>query len=501
MFMNDFLANLNLDVEVERKLTYNLSQVVNGRKDVLVTPIAKEYGADSLISEFNKVFNTGRSKMNQTLLDLEDSNIAKLGPRSIAIPWSDRRKSLLTSFDSDRNDNLDRFNTIPIGGKGNLRPLSLSVAMKLLKNNTNSGLPYLTRKGILKERVLNKFELLLKRKDPCVLFTRTQEQGKTRNVWGYPMVDTLNEMCYYSPLLEVQKRLNYRSALVSPDEVGRRMTALILKAVNNREYTLQSIDFAAYDTTVKSKLQSLAFDYIKSLFQVQYHPEIDYIAYRFKTIGIVTPDGVIKGEHGVPTGSTFTNEVDSIVQAIIGISTGKIGLDSFQVQGDDGVYLLKFKDVDIFNDAFDSYGLNINRDKSYLSRNFAIYLQCLYHVDYLKDGFIGGIYPVYRALNRLMYQERWSDFEDYGIQGKDFYSIRTICILENCKHHPLFKEIVQFVLKHDKYSLTFSDQGLAKYVQMIGQSKGAGEILRNQYGDYVSGIKSFDTTKLIKILS
>lgn len=485
-YIND-LNNLDLDQDVKSRLSLHLDSTFKGSDEVYLTPMAKEHGPESLLKLFDKVFEVNKSKMNSILLDLEYSNKAKVGPRSIAVDWSQRSKSLTVSFESGNTRTKRRLGTMI--GPRNLRPLSLENALKLLKNDTNSGLPYYTRKGKIKERVLDKFDTLLKRMDPCILFTRTQEQSKTRNVWGFPIADTLNEMRYYSPLLQYQRKLSYRSALVSPDQVSASISALINKAKSASRQVLVSIDFSAYDTSVKKSLQMEAFKYIKSCFQSKCESEIQYIADRFLSIGILTPVGVIKGEHGVPSGSTFTNEVDSIVQALISTTLDYVSLEDFQVQGDDGVYLVPEDKVDDLFSHFESYGLSVNKEKSYSDSNYAIYLQNLFHSDYSNNGIIGGIYPVYRALNRILYQERWSNFEDFDMSGKDYYSIRTICILENCKHHPLFKEIVTFVRAHDKYSLVTTDNGIASYVQMMNKTKGAGEILNHQYGDDVSGIK------------
>lgn len=499
--MNKFdnvLEPLNIDDDVKLRLSQHLLRTVEGSNDAYVTPIGENYNPDKILSDFDAVFKANSSKLNSTLIDLENSNRDKFGPRSKASPWSQRKPSLAESFEIDKDDSY--LAIANLRGQRRLRPLSKDKALELLKNNTNSGLPSYTRKGKVKERVSLKFDELLRRKDPCILFTRTQEQNKTRDVWGYPMADTLNEMRYYSPLLVYQKKLNYRAAIVSPDEVNAKMTDLISRAVISGKVLL-SIDFRWYDRTVKSTLQKHAFNYIKSLFQPACDAEISYIEDRFRNIGILTPDGVMKGNHGVPSGSTFTNEVDSIVQASIGMSHPFITSDDFQVQGDDGVYILREDEVEKLKDSFKSHGLVVNEEKSYVSHNYAIYLQNLYHVDYEVNGIIGGIYPVYRALNRLVYQERWSDFEDFGISGKDYYSIRAICILENCKYHPLFRELVKFIYDLDKYSLDTSDQGIVNYVQMIDNSKGAGGIINHQYGDNVKGIKSFETYKLIKSLS
>lgn len=490
-----FLGTLNLDQDVTDRLSEHLVRTSKGSDSVYITPLGKDKDIDKLLSEFDKVFNDGRSQINSVLLELEMSNRSKFGPRSIAIPWTSRKESLESSFNTPKIEGIiGQYST-----KGNLRPLSMTKGLSLLKNNTNSGLPFYTRKGKVKNRVSDKFDSLLKRRDPCILFTRTQEQKKTRNVWGYPMADTLNEMLFYSPLLAYQKKLPYRSALISPEAVSQAITRLILERKGSE--IIYSVDFSAYDTSVSPKLQNAAFNYIRSLFQPKFSPEIDYIEERFRSIGIVTPTGIMTGDHGVPSGSTFTNEVDSIVQVKISKTLPYITDESLQVQGDDGVYKLPKDKVDELSNTFESFGLTINRDKSYVSESYAVYLQNLFHIDYVKDGKIGGIYPIYRALNRLIYQERWSDFEDFGISGKDYYSIRAISICENCKYHPLFKELVKFVVKHDKYSLDVSDQGIVNYVRMMNNTYGAGEILRHQYGDDIKGIRSFETYKMIKELS
>lgn len=496
-YFRSLVSNLDLDIETRNKLSIHLLRTDLGSNEVLMSPIAKEHNPDDLLKEFDKVFNSNQNKMNPTLLQLEDSNRAKFGPRSISVPWKEREETLLSSFKDEKHDIRMRFPDV----KSKLRPITLSNALKLLKNNTNSGLPYYTRKGLVKERVFSKFDSLIKRKDPCILFTRTQEQRKTRNVWGFPMADTLNEMRYYAPLLEYQKHQVYRAALNGPIEVSKAITLLIKRCRVDQLLELLSVDFIGYDNSVRKMAQTKVFDFIKLLFQRDCSSDIDYIAERFSNIPILTPKGLIDGDHGIPSGSTFTNEVGSLTQLGMALDGGHVTLNDLQTQGDDGAYVLKRSNVDKLFNNFTRCGVDVNKSKSYISRDYIIYLQNLYHSDYEKDGIISGIYPVYRALNRILYQERWSTFEDYEISGKDYYSIRTICIVENCKYHPLFKELVKFVLKYDKYSLEYSEKSIAKYVQMISKTQGADEILKHQYGDDVSGIRSFETVKLIKELS
>lgn len=485
-----------LDIDVSSRLSYHLSRTVKGNGEVYMSPVANNVDPKTILNELDSIVEINGKKLNPTLTELELSQRSKFGPRSIAKPWSERIKDIDEHFDS--SNTVGNLRAIPSISK--LRPLTLSNALLELKNSTNSGLPYFTKKGKVKTRVLEKFDQLISKEYPCILFTRTQEGMKTRSVWGYPIADTLNEMRFYSPLLQYQKSIPYRSALLSPDNVNQSITNMLIKASTRPDMSLVSIDFSAYDASVKSELQMRSFDYIRGLFQSDFSDDLNFISRRFESIPIWTPDGIRRGNHGVPSGSTFTNEVDSIAQATIAKTVTSILESDFQIQGDDGAYLLLDNAIDELYNSFTDYGLTVNRDKSYQSKNYVIYLQNLYHMDYIKNGKISGIYPIYRALNRIIYQERWQDFEDYDISGKDYYSIRTISILENCKHHPLFEDLVKLIVKYDKYSLDFDDQGLRKYVLMLNQTEGKDMILKHQYGTDPTGIKNFESFKLIKKL-
>jgi hypothetical protein len=375
--------------------------------------------------------------------------------------------------------------------------LSKQEASKFLKNNTNSGLPYLGRKSQFKSRVIRDFEHLLERNDPCMLFTRTQELGKTRTVWGYPMVETLNEMCYYRPLLEYQKKLNWRSALLGPKAVDESITNLIQLSIS-RGFSLVSCDFSSYDASVKIQLQKAAFQYIKEMFQVSYHDEIDDIFIKFNTIGLITPSGILSGPHGVPSGSTFTNEVDSIVQYLC---SKQYGLEdqSMNIQGDDGAYSVA--DPYTFFDHFKQFNLNIEESKSFVDSRDIIYLQNLHSPDYVNsEGLFAGIYPTYRALGRIIFPERYTKYNVDGMEGADFNSIRAISILENCSQHPLFEDLVKYIYQLDKYKLHFTRKGLKSYVRHLALDQVPGETFMYKRGDYIHGLESFETVKILSKL-
>lgn len=493
----DFLNSLQLSEEVVGRLSNLLHQTETGNDVIYKTPLGENNDPDVILAKWDKVFQANSHKMNEVLLEIEDGQRSKFGPRSIQIPWDERKPLVEAYFEAVPDRDYTGIDTAPVKAAG-LRPLSLSNAMSYLKNATNSGLPFYVKKGRVKDQVLSDFENLLNRKEPCIMFTRTQEQRKTRAVWGFPIADTLNEMRFYRPVLDFQKQLSWRAAIRGPEHVDMAVTKLI-NAAQSLNQQLVSIDFSSYDATLQKQIQEASFSYLKQLFQPGFSSDMDYIADRFNTIGLITPEGVWDRPHGVPSGSTFTNEVDSVAQFLLARASNLTSIEDCQIQGDDGAYrttspeeLMKF---------FTTFGLNVNEEKSDVSDDYLIYLQNLHHIDYRSsDGIIRGIYPVYRALNRLIFQERFDDFSAYELEGKDFYAIRTLAILENCRNHPLFRDFVEFIHSMDKYGLKPSQQGIDKYVKMLKDKTGAEGIIQHQYGDQITGIRSFESYKIVSEL-
>lgn len=495
-----FLKKLDISDTILLSAANHLKRTIDGNPEVHLTPLAKSCDPIEFLVDWDIIFNKeeNKAKMNSTLLDLELSNRSKFGPRSIAVPWAERSASLKQSFLNQDDNHVPKFFDLP--GGSNLNAASIDYASEKVKNTTSAGFPFLCKKKKAKRDLLEKFDYYLDREDPCVLYTRTSEKKKTRNVWGYPFADTLWELVFYLPLLIQQKEKKYRAALVSPDCVAKRMTELILKARSSSRI-IYSVDFTAFDTSVKYQYIIKAFEYFERCFAPQFASLIRQVGERFYTIGIVTPSGVLAGKHGVPSGSTFTNEVDSVVQIGIALTNDFINENDCQVQGDDGVYILPKECIRRFEESFNYAGLNLNVEKSNVSTEYASYCQNLYHIDYMVDGFIGGIYPTYRAICRILFQERFVNFKKAGISGKDYYGIRCLSILENCKHHPLFEELVRFVLEREKFSLDISEDGLTTYCKAKELTAESVSNLNHQYGSNVLGIREYAAYKMaVKIL-
>lgn len=496
-----FLSDLNIDSAAMLKLANSLKRIELGSTEALLTPIGKEHKPTEVLSSWDVIFKRNSSLINKPLMEIELSEREKYGPRSIALPWLERKLSVYNYFEgSDLTDLTLNCEPQYSKTKHTLRPVSYEKALSFLKPSTSSGLPFILSKGLVKDITYKDILSFLKRQDNALMGTRTQELGKTRTFWIVALADILSEMRYYQPLLEFQRKQSWRAALTGPDMVDQAVSNMMLNN-NERDVVFFSSDFVQFDATAKENSHKCAFKYFKNLYQKSEHANLDIIQKRFSTMGLVTPDGILKGSHGIPSGSVFTNEVGSTIQMLIARQSKAVFLENMQCQGDDGVYLVKRSNVDILKNTFTNNGLVLSGGKKLsIEESYCMYLRKLYSYDYDVNGKIGGIYSVYRALNRIIHPERWINFEDYKILGKDYYSIRTISILENCKHHPLFEELVKFVLSLDKYKLQYSEIGIKQYVQMLNDASGTSDTIKNQYGEELSGISKFETVKLIRRL-
>lgn len=400
---------------------------------------------------------------------------------------------------------------------GFLRPKSYFNAFKKLKNNTSAGLPSMSSKLKWKEKFINFLVLQYPGMDfdsaaqqyyvdsanknsYAIVFTRTQENEKTRNVWGYPADRVLLEQRYYIPLLEEQKERSWRSALSDADDIDLQVTFLMDQA-KNMGRTLVSVDFKSFDNSVSPELISRSFDLVRALFQPGeiFDFEMNEISKDFQSMPIYTPFRIFKGYHGVPSGSTFTNEIDSLVQFGVAKASGVVG-ELCQVQGDDGLYTIESKDYKTLIKTFENYGLNLSTDKSLTSDEHCTFLQKLYHPDFRKqNGIIPGVYSTYRALIRLVYPEREPEFgklKSAGVSLADYNRIRSIQILENCKNHPLHEDLVYFV--DDLWSeegLKVNDAAVEMYsVATVNEDQ---SFKTQQYGGDLTGWNNFETVKLL----
>lgn len=186
--------------------------------------------------------------------------------------------------------------------------------------------------------------------EPCIAFKRTQFNDKTRLVWGYPYAMTAIEGLFARPLIEKFKTGITPMAFGMPTGVlGAK-----LRVSSYHKRFAYSTDVSSFDASIPRALIDKAFKILSTWFDLtQIEPtsgvRLDDIWYRmvkyFITTPIVMPDGncYFGKRHGVPSGSYFTQMIDSVVNVILVGAIGHkfnlfINKDDILVLGDDVLF-------------------------------------------------------------------------------------------------------------------------------------------------------------------
>ena len=384
-------------------------------------------------------------------------------------------------------------------------PLNLENAAGELAGDTNSGYPLFTRRARVRGDDLVYAQDGTWREFPAILGWRGQSSGleedpKQRTVWMYPQSTNIREMQLFRPLQNLMSAGSHHAAWRTIEDVNDAVEN-VFRASEETGTPVFSIDFSSFDQSVGPLLSSMAFSIARALYQPGNEQLFDDVEEVFHSIGLlIQPNQVLTGMHGVPSGSVFTNWIDSVVQLEVAAHCAEVLGSEFaswnQVQGDDGLLVLPgVKDVGLVAECMLDFGLEMSEDKQFVGDDDCLYLQRYYHRD-VK----GGMYPTYRALNSLMGQERFFDEDDWGA---DMVTLRSIMILENAKYSPLFTDLIEFVMDGDKYRLGAAWPGgidsLLFESDVIQRAESiAGFIPSYNQEDRLRGLRNFETYKFIK---
>jgi hypothetical protein len=285
------------------------------------------------------------------------------------------------------------------------------VVSKALKLGKSSGLPMMTSKSeSLTYSFDRELQIRLERKapNPCVAFKRTQKGNKTRLVWGYPLEMTIMESRFARPFInEMLQRRTPMAFGMTKCELGAYIHRYIIESGGR----IVAMDYSRYDTTLSRTMIRAAFRIIATWFDKTDLGQYgwDKIIHYFIHTPIVMPDGhLYRGKHhGVPSGSYFTQVVDSICNVALcyalserfGFSLSK---RSLFVLGDD-VLMSVVGDVDLnkWADYLGKFGLKLNVDKTLLDR----------------VHFLGAFWdkgkpdvPIQEIVNKAVFPEHYRDY-------------------------------------------------------------------------------------------
>lgn len=464
------------------------SHTVEGNPEDYRPPFWSGMSRSSVLAEWDKVIaNTGVEQTLPGLYQYEMEMRGKVGPMSIQVPLKDRISSIESYYTMVEHpgEPIDA-NAVKAAGAyfsrgGGVRLRSQTNTIKGMRLSTNSGSPYFTtRRNVVEKTVpcqITTGEQKLPRGQSygmaAVLGWRGQEGGpkpsdvKQRVVWMYPFALNVRELQLYQPAIESVQKNGLLPAYVSMDAVDDCVTKLW--ASKPTDQAVVCTDFSAFDQHFNEHLQSAAETILRQMTTKSADMEEwfrDIFPCKYTLPLVCCPKCTYTGPHGMGSGSGGTNFDESIVHRALqyeaAMSAGSVLNESSQCLGDDGMISYPGIKVEDVIRSYTRHGLEMNPDKQYVSTHDCIYLRRYHSEDFRERGTMVGVYSTYRALGRLLAQER---FYDPAKWGPKMVTLRAWSIIENCSHSPYFEEFVDFVIKGDKYRLGLDLPG---FIEDIG---------------------------------
>jgi len=410
----------------------------------------------------------------------------KVGPMSVQLPLAERMESI-ESYYATRN-------SVPIDADAikatvgffsqirGVRARSVAHTWENMRKDTNSGNPLFTKRRnvsldyiqasyIKGGRIYTPdgdFDLV------AVLGWRGQEGGieeadvKQRVIWMMSLLLNVAELRFYQPAVVAVQKHNLIPAYVSMEAVDKEVTLLFDTAHGE---DVICTDFSKFDQHFNADMQSAAAqiegelftgssDWIRTIFPLKFNVPL-----------LCSEDIMFVGPHGMGSGSGGTNFDECMAHKALQFEAAlrsgqKLNVHSM-AYGDDGILTFPGITVEQIKSTYERHGQEMNPDKQYVSKTDCVVLRRWHSTDYRDErGTMLGVYSTFRALGRLLAQERFYDPKSWGPEQ---VTLRAWSILENCKNHPLFEQFVDFCMTGDKYRLGIDIPGFLENVSKIAQ--------------------------------
>jgi hypothetical protein len=288
-----------------------------------------------------------------------------------------------------------------------------------LKLDKSAGLPLLGKKKDSLVYSLDREQQILKgikAPNPVLAGARTSKPTETRLVWGYPLEMVCMEGRFARPLID--------TFLIRPTPMAFGMSKCELGARLDRYYSEQPgttvcLDYSKFDSTISRYCISRAFRILSSWFSPEDRASHgwDTIVKYFIFTPIVMPDGhLYTGKrHGVPSGSYFTQMIDSIVNTAMCYALRYRGLLRFKphqlmVLGDDVIVQTTLPvDLGKMAEYVSHFGLRLHDDEKTIVGEVH-FLGAYWHKG--KPDL-----PLNKVTTKAVYPEKWRNYHGHGHAG------------------------------------------------------------------------------------
>jgi len=300
--------------------------------------------------------------------------------------------------------------------------------------------------------------------DPFVLAERTQRinlektTGGTRFIFEISYALEMVQKRFFYPLFDYIRSL--KKSEYAAWESFEDVEEFPLRKKDGKEVFI-SIDFTGMDQSSGPDQTELFYLCTRNFFQRNFWD----LYHKVLFAGVTAPIMVEylrawdPGSHGTASGESFTNLKETVDNTcghyLAMILQGQP--HQHQDDGDDSIAVGSDQLVDYLSKAFAMLGFEVNPEKQDTSLTSYHYLQRFFCPAELGTD---GAYPTILALNACVYPERMHSPAKWGPRME---TLRWIMILENCKHHPAFHALIEFVKKGDKYGLSLGPDPEAVY--------------------------------------
>nr|WPV03048.1 RNA-dependent RNA polymerase [buhirugu virus 18] len=461
--------------------------VRKGQPDEYRTTFARGSTIEEVLREWEPQLDSLSDKW-PTLVEFENDLKSKVGPMSVMKPLKDRLADIESYYEGillPSEPVSERAVKAVIREWSPARGLHLRNQSKTVENmklSTNSGSPYFTKRRLVCNKTvpakvwqseLSTFQNLTGYLwNACaVLGWRGQEGGRSKDdvkqrvVWMFPFGVNVQELQVYQPLVEAAQRFNLVPAWVSMEAVNDQMTRLF--DTKGHDDLIICTDFSKFDQHFNESLSEVARAIISAIFTDarEWLTRVFPIKY---AIPLAYDYGKVRtGKHGMASGSGGTNADETLAHRALQYEAaqrqGQRLNPNSMCLGDDGVLTypgITSKDV---MQSYSSHGLVMNADKQYESTQDCTFLKRWHHKDYRVNHRCVGVYSTFRALGRLMEQERYYDPE---VWSSKMVALRQLSILENVKYHPLRDQFAEFCMARDKYRLGIDIPGFLDDIEL-----------------------------------
>lgn len=482
-------------------LSRYLDSLQEGRPFTPRSWLYEKQDPDTVLAEWEKtleILQTGDT-FEQNVYQFDISQKEKWGPQGGIAPIAELMPQILDSFKAGtpkpaafeteawKLAKQDIVKTIASGPYyRRLRPAAYSAVVDDMRARdtleSNSGWPLFTRrsKPEVKEASMRDAASGAWREYPAIALFRNYNK-KTRLVWMFPMATNLVEGSFVQPLQSML--MNRGFSFLAPWKGFEEVRQLVTKAYDQGEY-LAASDFTSTDEHFTRYSTLEVYDVIKECFQQQYHAALLESMLHMNSIPLVVgPNEIVVGDHGISSGSNWTNFVETIFDWILSayvwyqqrslVPNQYERYSGLYAIGDDMSWRSKAYRPD-FAEKLEVWGSDVGQIiKTEKTTNFpdrVKSLQRLFQRGYKvpQSNLVRGVYSTIRALKSSVYPER---FHNPKLWSSDMFCARQFMILENCVDHPLFEQFVKFVVKGQKDLIPFAKLTRGKLDQIARETK------------------------------